>query len=171
VERIWTFSSSAVSVCGIDFLDPARAHQPDVRERGVRVEVRPLRADQTGSVYASPTLSLDPALVRVDLLESAPYAADRMHWHPRMSGGEPGDRTFDPELSRDPDRWLANFLTDLDAILRSAHPTEVVDGLAADLHTIADARDEIVRTALALLANAREPWPDVTHDERGLSPP
>ena len=170
MERIWTFSSSAVSVCGIDFVDPALAHEADARERGVRIEVRPMRAHGAGTVYASPTLSLDPALVRVDLLESAPYAADRMHWHPQMSDGEPGNRTFDPELSTDPGQWLATFLTDLDPILRRAHPSDVVDGLAADLHSITDARDEIVVSALAVLAKAREPWPEVTRDERGLSP-
>ena len=129
-----------------------------------------MRAHGAGTVYASPTLSLDPALVRVDLLESAPYAADRMHWHPRMSDGEPGERTFDPGLSRDTGQWLATFLAGLEPVLRSAHPTEVVDRLAADLHTIADARDEIVRAALAVLTKAREPWPQVMHDARGLGP-
>ena len=169
MERIWTFESSAVSVFGVDFLDPAVAHEPDARERGVRLEVRPLGTQPVGSVYASPTMSLAPALVRVDLLESAPFAADRMHWHPQMSGGEPGDRTFDPTLSRDPGEWLDTFLSDLEPVLRRAHPGEVVDAMTDDLDRIAAARGEIVEAALTVLTVAREPWPEVTHDARGLA--
>jgi hypothetical protein len=169
MERIWTFESSAVSVFGVDFLDPAVAHEPDARERGVRLEVRPLRTRPVGSVYASPTMTLAPALVRVDLLESAPFAADRMHWHPQMSDGEPGDRTFDPTLSRDPGAWLDTFLSDLEPVLRRAHAGEVVDAMTDDLGHIAVARGEIVDAALAVLTVAREPWPEVTHDARGLA--
>ena len=169
MERIWTFGSSAVSVFGVDFLDPALADGPDTRERGVRLEVRPLGAQPVGSVYASPTVTLAPALVRVDLLESAPFAADRMHWHPQMSGGEPGDRTFDPALSRDPGGWLDTFLGGLEPVLRRAHPGEVVDAMTGDLDSIAAAREEIVEAALTVLTVAREPWPEVTHDARGLA--
>jgi hypothetical protein len=169
MERIWTFGSSAVSVLGVDFLDPALADEPDARERGVRLEVRPLGTHRVGSVYASPTLTLAPALVRVDLLESAPFAADRMHWHPQMSGGEPGDRTFDPSLSRDPGAWLSTFLGDLEPVLRRAHPDEVIDAMADDLVAIAAVRGEIIEVAMTVLTVAREPWPEVTHDPRGLA--
>jgi hypothetical protein len=168
MERIWTFTASAVCVFGIDFLDPAVAHEPDARERGVRVEVRPFRQDLNGSLYASPQLSLEPALVRVDLLESAPHEADRMHWHPQMSGGEPGERVFDQVLSNDPGGWLASFLADLDTILRAAHPAAVVDSVATDFAAVAAERDEIVQVALSTLAEARKPWHSVTHDARGL---
>lgn len=169
MERIWTFESSAVSVFGVDFLDPAVAHEPDARERGVRLEVRPLGTQPVGSVYASPAVTLAPALVRVDLLESAPFAADRMHWHPQMSGGEPGDRTFDQALSHDPAEWLDTLLSDLEPVLRGAHPDEVVDAMTDDLDRIAAARGEIVEAALIVLTVAREPWPDVTHDASGLA--
>lgn len=134
----------------------------------MRVEVRPFRQELNGSPYASPHLSLEPALVRVDLLESAPHAADRMHWHPQMSDGEPGERVFDQALSNDPGGWLAAFLADLDTILRAAQPAPVVDSLATDFAAIAAERDEIVHVALSTLAEAREPWRVVTHDARGL---
>jgi hypothetical protein len=114
-------------------------------------------------------VTLAPALVRVDLLESAPFAADRMHWHPQMSGGEPGDRTFDQALSHDPGEWLDTFLSDLEPVLRGAHPDEVVDAMTDDLDRIAAARGEIVDAALTVLTVAREPWPDVTHDASGLA--
>jgi hypothetical protein len=158
MERIWTFDTAAVAVALIDFADPALADEPDVRERGVRVEVRPVRWDATGSVYSSPSLALAPGVVRVDLLESAPHAADRMHWHPGMRDGEPGERTFDRAMVDDPASWLRRFLTGLE------------DRVAAqEGAAIAGAADEIVAVAEQLLAQAREPWPEVVRDHRGLA--
>ncbi len=43
MEQMWTFSSSAVTVAAVDFLDPDVADGPHPRERGVRLEVRPVR--------------------------------------------------------------------------------------------------------------------------------
>ncbi len=157
MQRVWVFAANAVTVSGVDFIDPAHAGEPDVRERGVRLEVRPVREAHDGSVYASDPISLEPAVVRVDLLESAPYAADRMHWHPTMRSGEPGGRTFEPAMVEDPGRWLGAFLADLD------------HDLGADTAAIAAMSDEIVVEAMRTLGVAREPWPDVQHDARGLA--
>src|SRR6187402_1645793 len=41
MERSWTFDRLAVTMRRVDFLDPALAGQPDARERGVRVEIKP----------------------------------------------------------------------------------------------------------------------------------
>ncbi|GAA1903536.1 hypothetical protein GCM10009737_00200 [Nocardioides lentus] len=157
MERVWTFVDTAVTATLVDFADPALAGEPDVRERGVRLEVRPVRWSTTGSIYSSPALTLGPAAVRVDLLESAPGAADRMHWHPRMSDGEPGDRTFDPAMVADPAGWVRAWLG------------RVGEWCAAeDVPRIAAVGDEVVAVVEQLMTEARRPWPDVEHDERGL---
>jgi hypothetical protein len=171
MEQMWTFAGSAVTVTVVDFLDPAVADEPHARERGVRLEVRPVRWRRAGSIYASPALDLGPAVVRVDLLESAPHAADRMHWHPDMRDGEPGDRTFDRSLGEDPRRWLEGFLGRLpDAVVDGLEP-ELAASLRADEPAIAAAAGDILDRVMQELLEAREPWPEVAHDERGLAHP
>jgi hypothetical protein len=166
MERIWVFDRLAISVLRIDFVDPAVADEPDARERGVRIEVRPVVTDAAGSIYASWTRTIRPAICRIDFLESAPGAADRMHWHPDMSHGEPGDRTFDTTMPPDPVGWLTAFLQDdLADLLRRAEVTDT-DG---DLAAIRAAADEICSAVDAGLDWARGPWPDVSHDERGMA--
>jgi hypothetical protein len=169
MERTWLFDRLAVSVATVDFLDPALAGEPQARERGVRVEVRPVSSATAGSVYSSPTLTLLPAVCRIDLLESDPGAADRMHWHPVMDAGEPGDRVFDPSMPADPLAWLAARLESLDEVLAWAG---VVDreGHDADVAAVAAASSDIVAVAREGLAWARQPWPVVRHDERGMAP-
>src|SRR5512140_2121441 len=110
MERVWVFEQLAVTMLRVDFLDPALAGEPEVRERGVRVEVRPARTQAEGSVYASDVTTLEQALCRLDFLESAPGKADRMHWHPDMADGEPGARVFDRDVPDDPQGWLTRFL-------------------------------------------------------------
>lgn len=149
MQRVWMSEQNAVTVEAIDFVDPAVRDQPDARERGVRVEVRPVRTSATGSVYSSPSWALEPGVVRVDLLESAPYAADRMHWHPRMHDGEPGQREYAPEMGADPGSWLTGFLADR---------PDVDDAVV----------DDVVSAVVFALEEQRKPWPDVEHDERGL---
>ena len=117
METAWLFDTLAVTVARIDFLDPEFASEPDIRERGVRVEIRLLESKHDGSIYVSSGVSLQPAVCRIDLLESAPGAADRMHWHPTMPEGEPGDRTFDAAIPADPTGWLAQQLTDVTQLL------------------------------------------------------
>ncbi len=161
MEKIWVFGSIAVMVEWIDFLDPALTDEPDARERGVRVEVRPASSRAEGSVYASATATLQPAVCRIDLLESRPGAADRMHWHPTMLEGEPGDRVFDAALSADPLEWVTDRLLEVDDL--------VPDAGLADVTAVRAHVDQIIRDIADGLAWAREPWPEVARDERGLA--
>ncbi len=166
MERVWVFDRLAVSVLRVDFIDPAVAHEPDARERGVRIEVRPVTTNAAGSVYASWTRTIEPGACRIDLLESAPGAADRMHWHPDMTDGEPGERRFDTAMPPDPVGWLTTFLRDGlgDHLARLG-----VAGVGDDLAAIADAAEEIGGAVGVGLVWAREPWPDVEHDARGMA--
>lgn len=169
MERAWLFDSLCVTVAAVDFLDPELRSQPDARERGVRVEIRPTTSTQNGgTVYASPPISLQPAVCRIDLLESRPGAADRMHWHPTMRSGEPEDRSFDAALSADPIGWLAERLRDL---RRLVGDTSVADtaGFVADAGAVARVADEVVDAVCAGLESSRAVWPDVEHDERGMA--
>ncbi len=153
----------------MDFLDPALPGDPGDRERGARLEVRPLTTTYEGSAYAGATTTLAPAVCRIDLLESAPGAADRMHWHPTMHDGEPGERTFDPEVPADPTAWLAARLGDPASLLTGvADPLR--EQLLLDAAAIAAQAPAIARAAAESLEAARGPWPDVAHDERGLAP-
>ena len=133
MERVWTFDRLAVTLRRVDFLDPAVAGQPDARERGVRVEIRPAQTQTRGSLYASDVVTLDQGLCRCDFLESGPGKADRMHWHPEMADGEPGDRTFEASMPADPRGWLTSFLRSglPDYLTRSGHDiTAYVDDLS-----------------------------------------
>ena len=166
MERVWVFERLAISVLRIDFIDPAVAHEPDARERGVRIEVRPVATDASGSVYASWTRTIEPGVCRIDLLESAPGAADRMHWHPDMTDGEPGERTFDTAMPPDPVRWLTAFLREG---LGNHLADQGVTGIDSDLTAIGESAEEIGLAVGAGLVWAREPWPAVEHDERGMA--
>ena len=168
MERVWVFDRLAVSVARVDFLNPAVAGEPDARERGVRVEVRPVVSAAAGSIYASDSKTLQPAICRIDFLESAPGAADRMHWHPTMHDGEPGERTFEPAMPPDPVAWLTTFLHDLGGFLDRAGVPGVRE---MDLDSARAAAQEIGAAVEGGLAWARTtPWPDVEHDERGMAP-
>lgn len=167
METVWLFDTLALSVARIDFLDPAVASTPNARERGVRVEIRPLTSTFDGSIYVSSQVTMQPAVCRIDLLESSPGAADRMHWHPTMDAGEPGDRVFDPAISADPIGWLSSQLDEVLELLARAgvqHPAEHAGAAAA----IAASKGEVLAATEAGLAWARSPWPDVEHDERGM---
>jgi hypothetical protein len=159
--------SLAVTLAYVDFLDPVLADEPDPRERGVRLELRRVATDQSGSIYASERRKLLPAVCRIDLLESRPGAADRMHWHPVMHDGEPGERTFDPTIPADPLGWVAEQLLNIHGLLDQSG----YDGAhsAHDLAALADLTPEIVEAARAGLKWAREAWPDVEHDARGMA--
>lgn len=172
MERVWLLDHLALTLRETDFADPALAGQPDVRERGVRLEVRPVRpgaAAAQGSLYSSPALDLAPPVCRVDLLESAPGAADRVHWHPRMHDGEPGERVFDPALSADPTGWVAARLADLPTLLEGAEP-QAREAVLADAAEVAALAPEVSAQVARSLASLREPWPEVHHDERGMAP-
>ena len=149
MEQVWLFDRLALAVFRIDFLDPALIGEPDARERGVRIEIKPSSTSYDGTVYSSSTNVLGPAVCRIDLLESNPHAADRMHWHPTMADGEPGERVFDPALSADPLAWVTERLGGRGGV--AAHVEEIVEEVARGLDW------------------ARRPWPSVEHDERGLA--
>ncbi len=169
MERAWVFDTLCVTVAEVDFLDPELRSRPAARERGVRVEIRPMTtAPAGGTVYASDPMSLQPATCRIDLLESRPGAGDRMHWHPSMYAGEPGDRTFDAALSADPVGWLTDRLRDL-STLSSGNDTEAVARYRHDAGLVAEVADEIVAAVRAGLERCRSPWPDVAFDERGMA--
>lgn len=168
MERLWVFDQLAVTMRRVDFLDPALVGEPDVRERGVRVEIKPVRTQACGSLYASDVMTLDRAWCRLDFLESGPGRADRMHWHPEMADGEPGERTFDVGMRADPRGWLTAFLRGGlgEHWVRSGRD---VAAHADDLAAISAAADEIGRALDEGLAWAREPWPEVEHDARGMA--
>jgi hypothetical protein len=169
MEQVWLFDRLAVAVFRIDFLDPAMIGEPDARERGVRIEIKPASTSYDGTVYSSSTNVLGPAVCRIDLLESTPHAADRMHWHPTMPDGEPGDRTFDLAIGADSVGWLSAQLEDLRRLLERAG-VEDLDAYAADVAAVRVATPEIAECVTHGLSWARRaPWPDVTHDERGLA--
>ena len=157
MERIWAFETSAISAVLVDFLDPALAGQPDIRERGVRLEIRPMAGGSIATIYSSPALSLKPAIIRIDMLEPAPHKADRMHFHPGMVDGEPEERTFDEKMGDNPIDWMRSYLEQLHDWVGQT------DGCS-----IAQAAEAITRETAELLEKARQPWPEVAHDERGL---
>ena len=171
MERVWVFDRLAIAVARIDFLDPKVAHEPDARERGVRIEVRRASSDTEGTIYVSSSVALQPAICRIDLLESAPGAADRMHWHPDMPYGEPGDRTFDADMPADPVGWLTTYLRGLgDFLVRAGVPD--VETMTQDLEDIAASAHEIGAAVADGLAWTRTtPWLDLARDERGMPAP
>ncbi len=168
METAWIFDTLTVTVARIDFLDPAFSSEPDTRERGVRVEIRPSASSRVGNIYTSPAVMLEPAVCRIDLLESAPGAADRMHWHPTMDAGDPGDRVFDVAIPANPLGWLAERLADVPGLLTQAG-VEDVDRHAESATLVAENSAEIVLAARSGLEWARGPWPEVTQDERGMA--
>lgn len=169
MQRVWLFETLAIAVEWIDFLDPALVGVADARERGVRVEIRPARSTHRGSIYASPMESLLPAVCRLDFLESTPGAADRMHWHPSMLGGEPRDRTMEAQMGADPVGWLSAQLTSFDLFLTRAG-IEPAYPKAADVAAVRGAAAEIAACLASGLEWARDdPWPPAVHDERGLT--
>jgi len=170
MQRAWLFDTLSVTIAEVDFHDPQLRDDPGARERGVRVEMRPMASEMHGTVYVSETITLLPAICRIDLLESRPGAADRMHWHPVMHSGEPGDRTFEAAMSADPIRWLSDRLRNLDELLQATHP-DVAARHAVDSGAVSRVAEEISDTVRGALEACRMPWPDVEHDERGMAIP
>ncbi len=127
-----------------------------------------VEAKYSGTVYSSPQLTLAAAIARVDLLESAPHAADRMHWHPGMIDGEPEDRTYDRAMPADPAGWLGERLYNVTELLQQSGVSDI-DRFKPAASSIADLAPEILAEARAGLAWARQPWPEVDHDERGMA--
>ncbi|MEO6702250.1 MAG: hypothetical protein ABI140_02455 [Jatrophihabitantaceae bacterium] len=167
--QIFLAQRLCVSVEDVDFLNPNRLQ--DGRECGVRLELRLAEADTLpASIYASRGLSVSRGLCRFDLLESAPGAQDRMHWHPEMPNGEGRKRLYDDELSAHPLAWLHSMLTDGLGLLATAGIPDV-ERFAADAKVLARLSDAIVADTGTRLNRMRSViWPVVERrDERGMA--
>ncbi|MCX2731785.1 hypothetical protein OOZ19_16200 [Saccharopolyspora sp. NFXS83] len=161
---VWKFGLLAITAEEVDFRDPAGTG-PDVRERGLRIEFRVVDDHHEGSIYASDRWTVRPAFCRLDLLESGPGRADRIHWHPDVRDGEPGDRVFDTALTADPVAWIRERLQDLPAFLRRTGEPDLEveqEDLNAEL-------EGVLAWIEHALDHSRRPWPVATHDERGLA--
>ena len=137
MRHILTLSRSAVIVrhwFEIDLTDCSMEH-------GARIELRelPVQAHR-GSESAAQVITLDRPLWRADLfdrLRDKPGTFGVAHYHPRFSGDEPCDRVWDPALTADPWRWLADQLASLGAA--SGHePWPLDPGDASELPMLAD---------------------------------
>jgi hypothetical protein len=137
VLHIVALSHSAVIVrhwFEIDLTDSSLEH-------GARVELRerPPQAHR-GSESAAQLVTLDRPLWRADLFDLADgdaRAFGAAHYHPRFNGNEPCGRVWDPALTTDPWRWLADQLVSLGAA--SHHePWPLDPGDASELPMLAD---------------------------------
>src|SRR5262249_18227013 len=88
-------------------------------EHGVRIELRELAPQQhRGSESAAQLVTADRPLWRADLfdrLTDVPGSFGIAHYHPEFSGNEPCDRTWDPELTANPWRWLRDQIANPEA--------------------------------------------------------
>jgi hypothetical protein len=88
-------------------------------EHGARIELRELVPQpHRGSESAAQIITADRPLWRADLfdrLTDAPGSYGVAHYHPSFSGNEPSPRAWDPGLTADPWRWLADQITNLGA--------------------------------------------------------
>ena len=88
-------------------------------EHGARVELRELAPQaHRGSESAAQAITLDRPVWRADLfdrVDSEAWAFGAAHYHPRFHGNEPSHRVWDPALTADPWRWLADQLASLGA--------------------------------------------------------
>jgi hypothetical protein len=117
-------------------------------EHGARIELRELAPHgHRGSESAAQAITLDRPLWRADLfdrVDSEAGAFGAAHYHPRFNGNEPCGRVWDPALTADPWRWLADQLASLGTA--SGHePWPLDPGDAGDLKMLAD---QIVTLAL-----------------------
>lgn len=86
-------------------------------EHGARIELRELPARaRRGSESAAQVITLDRPLWRADLFDRAGNGSrgfSAAHHHPYFNGNEPCARVWDPALTADPWRWLADQLASL----------------------------------------------------------
>jgi hypothetical protein len=152
--QVFGFDRIGVVLGDIYFIDPNPAKGQEGPERGVRLELRMLRAGElTGSIYSSRPITVADPVWRVDLLESAdgpPGSLNRAHHHPGMHGWEPGKRVFDRGLSGDPVGWVGAQLSDLEGLLSRAG-FEVDAELAADADKLRASAPEIQRAVGTML--------------------
>jgi hypothetical protein len=113
VLHMFAFSRCAILVrhwFEIDLTDASMEH-------GARIEVRELVAHpHRGSESAAQAIAADRPLWRADLfdrLSDEPGSFAVAHYHPRFAGNEPCHRTWDPDLTADPWRWLGDQIATL----------------------------------------------------------
>lgn len=139
--RLFGFDRIGVAISDLYFVDPDPTPGQEGAERGARLEVRFVeRGELNGTIYSAQPIAVGRAIWRADLLESVagpPASYDRTHHHPRFSRKtwDPGARTFEPELSAHPLKWVGHHLADLPGILRDGgvDPDEVGPNDAEDL--------------------------------------
>ena len=167
--RIYVADRLCVTVEDLDFLNPNRPQ--DGRECGARLELRLVEEDTLpASIYAARGLTISRGVCRFDLLESAPGAQDRMHWHPEMPDGEGRKRLFDDHLTDDPLGWVRERLCDAVGTLELSL-VEDPGQYRPDANALARMADMIVADTAATLERFRtQPWPAVEErDERGMA--
>lgn len=110
-------------------------------EHGARVELRELTPQaHRGSESAAQAITLDRPLWRADLfdlVDGETGAFRAAHYHPRFHGNEPCGRVWDPALTADPWRWLADQLASLGAA-SGDEPWPLDPGDASELPMLAD---------------------------------
>jgi hypothetical protein len=110
-------------------------------EHGARIELRELTPQvHRGSESAAQVVTLDRPLWRADVFdrvqgEGPGFSA--AHYHPYFNANEPSSRVWDPALTADPWRWLADQFTSLGAASGSG-PWPLDPGDAAELSGLAD---------------------------------
>ena len=157
---LYTFGFDRIGVLLSDvyIADPDPDHGGDGAEHGVRLELRVLdRGELRGTQYSAQPISVGQPLWRVDLLETVtgePGSFNRTHHHPVFTDWEPGRRTFDRDLSRDPMQWLAVRLSDLPGVLKEAGVDAGVAG-PGDADALRREVPEILQATEELLGKVR----------------
>ena len=157
---LYTFGFDRIGVLLSDvyIADPAPDHGGEGAEHGVRLELRMLeRGELQGTQYSAQPITVGQPLWRVDLLETVtgePGSFNRTHHHPAFTDWEPGRRTFDRDLSRDPMQWLAVKLSDLPGVLKEAGVDPGVAG-PEDAEDLRREVPEILQATEELLGKVR----------------
>lgn len=172
VLYLFGFERIGVVLSDLYFVDPNPAPGQEGAERGVRLELRQLRAGELkGSIYSARPIDVDAPIWRVDLLEAAegpPATFDRTHHHPHFRGWEPSPRAFVPELSANPVDWVGDKLRDVESLLRDARvdAAELGSCDADDLRAaVPDILDCLRRTLSAVHEGRLAAAPSGANDE------
>jgi hypothetical protein len=176
VLYLFGFERIGVVLSDLYFVDPNPEPGQEGAERGVRLELRHLRAGElNGSIYSARPVGIEEPIWRADLLERAegpPASFGRTHHHPRFRGWEPTPRAFVPELSADPVEWVGERLRDPEPLLREAR-VDIAQLGARDVADLQAAVPEILeclrRTLTAVHEGRLATAPDSAVDSARLS--
>jgi hypothetical protein len=109
-------------------VQPWLEHAVDGDEIGARVEIQEFAEVPGDNEFEAYELIVSRPIWRADLFRlstGVPGNFDRAHYHPRFEGRDPGDRSWDTALKRDPLEWLALKLSDLDGLLVGSGHSEL----------------------------------------------